>query len=76
MSWNYRVIRHEDGSHALHEVYYDEAGAPSVYSERPCGFVGDTLDDLLASLDLARKAALERPILDAQDLPGRPADGA
>jgi hypothetical protein len=58
MSWNYRVIRHEDGSHARHEVYYDEAGAPTMYSERPCCFVGDTLGELLASLDRARKDAL------------------
>ena len=33
MSWSYRIVRHRDGTLALHEVYYDEGGRPYAYTE-------------------------------------------
>lgn len=35
MSWNYRVLRHEDGSFALHEVYDSLERALRDARERP-----------------------------------------
>jgi len=74
MSWNYRVIRHEepDGSTALaiHEVYYDLDGeTPIKYGENPAVIIGEgagKIDGLKWQLDMMRDA-LESPILDEKD---------
>lgn len=71
MSWNYRVIRHEDGTLALHEVYYDEAGTPVMYTVEPANFAVDAdegLSDLIAALETALRDAKERPVLNAQEI--------
>lgn len=67
MSWHYRVLRHPDGSLALHEVYCDEAGRPHSYTEQPACFVADVeegLAGIVGALEMALKDARERPILD------------
>lgn len=33
MAWNHRLIRMKDGSIIMAEVYYDEDGSPSMYSD-------------------------------------------
>lgn len=66
MSWNYRVLRHLDGSLALHEVYYRK-GKPVSFTLNPVcfGIDGDEgLQGLIASLEMALRDARERPILD------------
>lgn len=68
MSWNYRVIRYEKGGFGLHEVFYDEAGKPNGMTEKPIEFVGDTLDDLTGSLEMALRDARERPVLDERTI--------
>lgn len=66
MSWNYRVLRHLDGSLALHEVYYRKGKPVSCTLNPVCfGVDGDEgLQGLIASLELALRDARERPILD------------
>ena len=44
MSWNHRLVKDvESGRLAIHEVYYDEDGTPSGYTENP--IVVDTFPD-------------------------------
>jgi len=64
MSWNYRVIRSplEATSLGIHEVYYDEEGRPSSWTEEPCGAVGDNLLELRAEVQYMMEA-FERPVL-------------
>ncbi|MFA6049582.1 MAG: hypothetical protein WC761_00025 [Candidatus Paceibacterota bacterium] len=69
MTWNYRVlIKHlpaPDNTvwYAIHEVYYNEAGEPTMCSSEAMEPCGETLEELAA--DLKRMAgALEKPVLD------------
>jgi hypothetical protein len=65
-TWNYRVLRHPDGSLSLHEVYY-EAGRPVRYTADPVYFAVDEdegLAGLRADLERALSDVKKRPILD------------
>lgn len=68
MTWNHRIIRHDDGRLAIHEVYYDQYGAPDMVTEDPVPCVGypedgDALGDLRRTI--ARfLLATGKPILD------------
>lgn len=63
MSWNYRVVKTDQGF-GVFEVYYDEAGRPNGTTERPIlDFYCETPEDLLYELGLI-KVALEKPPLD------------
>jgi hypothetical protein len=63
MSWNYRVVRTDQGF-GVFEVYYDEAGRPNGTGERPIlDFYCDTPEDLLHELEVMR-AAWEQPPLE------------
>jgi hypothetical protein len=67
MTWNYRVIRHDEGHLALHEVYYDDDGKPNRVTTEPVTFVAESDDGitgLINSLELALNDARERPALD------------
>jgi len=70
MTWNYRIIRSQDpdGSEcfALHEVYYDGEGRPETYTERPCGFVGESPEAVRGALEMAL-AAFTEPVLTEAD---------
>lgn len=73
MTWNYRVIRHPDGSHAVHEVYYDENGRPKAATVRPVSLtIPDDAEfsELIWMLETALKDAKERPVLAAEEIPG------
>jgi hypothetical protein len=75
MHWNYRVLRHEDGTLALHEVFYDEDGKPSMYTTEPISFAVDAdegLSALTESLERALRDAKERPVLDASEIGTKP----
>lgn len=68
MGWNYRVIRHmatESGHdyYAIHEVFYNEQGAPCMVSEQPHAPHGDRPEELIAELKLMQDAA-DKPALD------------
>lgn len=68
MSWNYRVIRAQDGTLAIHEVYYDEAGKPRAYTEDPVAPMGETYWELLQDMK-AYTWALREKILTPEDFP-------
>lgn len=67
MSWNYRVIRKTapEGEYCyrIHEVYYNNQGDAEGWSVEPYYPDGDTLSDLVWSLDAMKKAAI-KPILE------------
>lgn len=74
MSWNYRVIEHEeedsndvtvgDSYVQIHEVYYNEEGDPLWMTQEACAPFGDNDIELAAEILLIQKA-LEKPILKA-----------
>lgn len=35
MSWNYRIVKRQDGLYGLHEVYYNKAGEAWAMTENP-----------------------------------------
>jgi hypothetical protein len=57
--WNYRVLKHSDGTVAIHEVFYGDDGKPHSCSAEPTGFVGDSLEDLQSGFELARRGLAE-----------------
>lgn len=71
-TWNYRVIRHEDGSLGIHEVHY-ENGVPHSMTADPTGAmsvpdnVGDATIDGLRDVLYSMRRALGEPILHAKD---------
>lgn len=67
MTWHYRILRHDDGTLALHEVYCNDEGKPDRYTAQPIRFVVDGEEGpaaLIEALTMALKDATERPILD------------
>lgn len=66
MTWDYRMIEHKnrDGSSwfAIHEVYYNDLGAPQYCSEGPCSAHGEDTETLLTDMQYMMKA-LNKPTL-------------
>ena len=63
MTWNYRVVKYEDGTLGLHEAYYGLAKLPTL-TERPI-VVGETRTELLRSLRMMmRDIKSDSPVLD------------
>ena len=58
MAWNYRIIDHGDWF-GLHEVHYDNEGAPRSYAVEPEIATGkeNGVDDIIGSLELMMAAA-------------------
>jgi hypothetical protein len=66
------VVRHPDGSLAIHEVHYDPSGVPVAMTRNPVSFgvtEEETVEDLICSLERALKSVREQPILDASLFP-------
>jgi hypothetical protein len=64
VNWNYRVMRHTDGTLAIHEVFYDDGEeVPNGCTVDPVGVLGDDIGDLEATLDVMRLSLL-RPVLE------------
>lgn len=71
--WNHRIIRHiEHRTHmddsiyyAIHEVYYDEAGLVSNWSEEPIRILEESLEDLKVTLQRLIES-FDKPILDEE----------
>ena len=76
-SWNYRVIRHKATKPAgkgiewlsISEVYYDKSGRIESWVKNEATPMGETFDDLAGDLELIQQA-LQKPIIDAESLPG------
>ncbi|MDP3987307.1 MAG: hypothetical protein Q8P81_03725 [Nanoarchaeota archaeon] len=74
MHWNYRVIKRvvkykgRDGNelredfYAIYEVFYEEDGMPTSWSESPMHIQGESLEELKHDHDLYKRA-LEKPVL-------------
>ena len=69
--WNYRVMRHADGSVAIHEVHYDDNGEPHAWTLEPTGFSGDSIEELRSALALAERG-LQEKILDHESFSSKP----
>jgi hypothetical protein len=72
MSWNYRVIEHEEMFY-IHEVYYNDNGDIYAISEDPAGPAGETLEELKDDMEHYRQA-LDRPVLKLSEIIFAPAD--
>ena len=65
MSWNYRVIEHEDEDvkfYQIHEVYYDKDGNPESMTEDASLPFGDNVEELNHTL-IYMISALTKPVL-------------
>jgi len=57
MTWNYRVIKHDDDPdpryhrHLIHRVHDNKRGRVSHWSQRPAFAGGESRDELLRDLD-------------------------
>jgi len=64
--WNYRVISAYCGNgefeYAIHEVYYNEAGEPTSWSEKPAVVLAGEPEGIQCQIGLFQKA-LEKPWL-------------
>lgn len=70
--WNYRVIESED-IFRIHEVYYNEKGGITAFSENPITPLGETLDELRGDLEYYLQA-LDRPVLKKEEIVFAPMD--
>ena len=70
MSWNYRVVRHEDKGQewlAIHEVYYAEGcETPKYIIKDPIQLGEETVAKLAFTLHLMLRAT-EKPVLQYKD---------
>lgn len=69
MTWNYRAVRHPDGTITLREVYYDNDGNPEMMTAEPiqiCAYEpeGESLDTIVDQLDRIRESILKHGVLD------------
>ncbi len=72
MTWNYRVIEHDTpesdiGSFGIHEVYYDEQGRVSTWTERAVAVTAESVAALQEELEIMAEA-LNRPVLKESEL--------
>lgn len=68
MSWNYRIIAHENPTEtilAIHEVYYDENGNPNGYRDGYAEVVCDEIEgvDAIPCIIEMMRLAIDKPIL-------------
>jgi len=69
MTWNYRIIHHDDHEHSyygLHEIYYDEKGITNWTAEATV--VGDDAAEIVRSLKMMLKDAENSPVLIHSDI--------
>jgi hypothetical protein len=77
VNWNYRVVKKPEG-YSVYEVFYDDEGRPWARTEDPTlDFFCPTPEDLVAELDIIRRA-FDRPPLDDEEIGQGPirTDGA
>jgi hypothetical protein len=74
MTWDYRVIEfvEMDGTpwQAIHEVHYDDSGAPNGYGENPAVIQSSDAAGCLVSLEWVldrMREALAKPVLVERD---------
>jgi hypothetical protein len=72
MSWNYRVVEHDqpgstDKSFGIHEVYYDDMGRVEAWTERAVGVTAYSVEGLAEEMEIMREA-LGKPVLIEKEL--------
>ena len=67
-TWNYRVVENE-GSFAIHEAYYDDAGNVTNITVEAVAPLGDSLEELRADLEKFCQA-LAAPVLPYEAVAG------
>ena len=70
MTWDYRVVHrvvNAEEIYAVHEVYYDEDGFPSMVTEKPIPVQGETYEELVKDV-VHYIAALAYPILEYDEI--------
>jgi hypothetical protein len=72
--YGYRVVRHHDGTHYLHESYYADDDSILGIARKPAEPCADTLTELAVVLEDMQDALLE-PVLDYADYIERRANG-
>ena len=69
MGWNHRIMATEYNGEVyfnIHEVYYDENGTPSGYTENPISVGGESVKSIRWTLN-KMKECLKKPILYGDD---------
>lgn len=61
-TWNYRVVKHVDGTYGIHEAYYTNAKL-TMLTERSLKPYGMTYDELKSAMDMF-KEAFKRDVID------------
>ncbi len=70
MNWNYRIIKHdtkESVYFAVHEVFYDEKGRITAWTEDAINITGDTAKDVNKTLRQISEDT-KQPILSETEL--------
>lgn len=70
MHWNYRIVQkfvEGENLHEMYEVYYDDDGKITAWTEGPVAPSGETFEGLVHDLDRMMKA-LTKPILGWDEL--------
>lgn len=63
-AWDYRIVKREDGTFGLHEVYYDKKDSPYLMKAEPVDIVWDSPGDIVAMLKQMLKDVENRPTLE------------
>lgn len=59
MSWNYRIMSYAEGGLGVHEVYYDDVGNVTGWTEKPM-ITGDTREELIRTLAMMLRDVVVR----------------
>lgn len=77
MTWNYRIIHHDNDrwtyyeTYALHEVFYDEQGIIKSWTSDPVAFAYETAEEIIRALQQAVVDVERLPTLVESELPVR-----
>ncbi|HUY52958.1 MAG TPA: hypothetical protein VMV24_00050 [Candidatus Dormibacteraeota bacterium] len=72
MTWNYRIIKHDTEKRnyfAIHEVFYDNKGKITSWTENPIDIVGESKTDIKSILK-QMVVDIETPTLKESELLG------
>ena len=66
MTWNYRIVKYAKGDgYGLHEVHYDGFfGSPISMTTLAVGFAGETPEEILEALKMAKQDIERQSIFD------------
>ena len=66
--WNNRIIKHEKDDavwYSVHEVFYNENGGITGYTEDPTDLHGLTVEDIKSQLEMIMKDIEKHEVIDA-----------